>query len=154
MDTGAHRTSAIDGIVIEEILDHRHLPVGCWNCSQVHHLTMQWLVIHRDMNCVNCDALIILNTASLKAKIKHEKAQGRELERQLIVWLKCSIVWRLQKTETASAKHVFALSNYYPQSHGGIFFSGCSALRTSFPSVYPISRRARRERRARRVRRF
>jgi hypothetical protein len=68
---------------VEELLEQREIEVDCWKCGSKAQLTLHWISTHRDMCCIDCGTLIILNTSRLQGEVTRLRRQLGALHAQM-----------------------------------------------------------------------
>jgi ribosomal protein S27E len=68
---------------IAEIVSAYELSVSCRQCGAETARTIGWIRLHRDMKCLQCGAVIVLNTSRITATIRSVERRLGDLKTQL-----------------------------------------------------------------------
>jgi hypothetical protein len=82
---------------LNDWIGSRDLEVGCRLCGWAGSRDLDWLSVHRDMNCPGCERVIILNTSEFKRAIADLRRQLSTLRQQLAAMI---------PAEACTARHV------------------------------------------------
>lgn len=69
---------------LTSVLDLLLLQIECRHCGYCENKTLRWLNLRRDMNCCQCNGVIVLNTSERKREISALRRQIASLHDQLV----------------------------------------------------------------------
>jgi hypothetical protein len=68
---------------ISAIVSNYELTIACDQCGAQNQKTIGWIRLHRDMQCPQCDAVIVLNTSRITGTIRSVEKRLGDLQSQL-----------------------------------------------------------------------